>query len=78
MVDVIDLREPIERGQAVAAFEVDGRAPDGRWQLLGVGTTIGYRRLLTIPPTRLVGLRVSITDAVRRPEPLRIGCFAPG
>ncbi|MBM3885094.1 MAG: alpha-L-fucosidase [Gemmatimonadetes bacterium] len=78
MVDVIDLREPIERGQTVAAFEVDGRAPDGRWHRLGVGTTIGYRRLLTIPPTRLVGLRVSITDAVRRPEPLRIGCFAPG
>lgn len=76
-IGLVDLREPIALGQAVAAYRLEGRTADGRWHLLSRGTTIGYRRLLTVPPMRLAGLRVAITDAVMRPEPLRVACFAP-
>ncbi len=77
MVGIVDLREPIALGQAVAAHQLEGRTADGRWQVVSRGTTIGYRRLLEVPPMRLVGLRVTITDAVTRPEPLHVGCYAP-
>jgi len=77
MVGIVDLREPIALGQAVAAHQLEGRTADGRWHVVSRGTTIGYRRLLEVPPMRLVGLRVTITDAVTRPEPLHVGCYAP-
>jgi alpha-L-fucosidase len=70
-VGVVDLREVIEEGQRVAAYRLDGRV-DGRWQELSRGTTVGYRRLVRIAPTRLDAVRITVTDAVEAPLPTKI------
>jgi alpha-L-fucosidase len=74
-IGIIDLREPIARGQCVAGYRIEGL--DGaRWRELSVGSTIGYRRLTEIPPTTLRAVRVTITDAVEPPQPLDIRCYS--
>ena len=75
-VGIIDLREPIEHGQAVAAYRVEGRT-DAGWRVLAEGTTIGYRRLLPITPTRIAAIRVVVGDAVGAPREMKVGCYAP-
>ncbi|MFC6158525.1 alpha-L-fucosidase [Kribbella jiaozuonensis] len=47
-INVLDLRENIEAGQQVEEFAVDALI-DGSWAEIARGTTIGYRRLLTLP-----------------------------
>ncbi|HRQ78350.1 MAG TPA: alpha-L-fucosidase [Gemmatimonadaceae bacterium] len=74
-IHTIDLAEQIEEGQRVAAFTLEGY--DGHsWITLHRGSTIGYRRLISIEPRNLAGLRVEITDAVEPPIPLRIRAFS--
>jgi alpha-L-fucosidase len=74
-VGIIDLREPIAQGQAVARYRVEGRTAAG-WQLLAEGTTIGYRRLVRVSPTRVEALRVVVGDAEGAPGTLQLGCYA--
>jgi alpha-L-fucosidase len=47
-INMLDLRENIEAGQQVSAFAVDALV-DGSWTEVASGTTIGHRRLLTLP-----------------------------
>ena len=35
---------------------------DGKWELIGEGTTIGYRRLLRFEKTQAEQIRVTITS----------------
>lgn len=74
-VSVLDLREEIAKGQRIARYRVEG-SDGGAWRELVSGTTIGYRRLARITPTRLRSLRLVIEDAVEPPELVRVGCFA--
>lgn len=74
-VSVLDLREPIEEGQRVAAYRVDGF--DGAaWHTLVEGSTIGYRRLDRITPREVQRLRVVISDAVEVPLPVALRVFS--
>lgn len=68
-ISLIDLREEIERGQAVARYVVEGRT-DAGWRSLANGTTIGYRRLHRIPPARVRAVRVRVLEAISTPRPL--------
>ncbi len=74
-VSILDLREEIAKGQRVARYRVDGR-DGGAWRELVRGTTIGYRRLERVAPTRVRALRLVIEDAVEPPDLVRVGCFA--
>jgi alpha-L-fucosidase len=74
-VSIVDLREDITRGQRVAEYTLEGLVGD-RWQVLTRGTTIGYRRIERFPTVTVRGLRVSISDARHRPEPIQISAFA--
>jgi alpha-L-fucosidase len=74
-VGIVELAEPIESGQAVAKYRVEGH--DGaRWLLLASGGTIGYKKLDRITPTRVRRLRVTIDDAVEPPRPVRLVAYA--
>jgi alpha-L-fucosidase len=74
-VGIIDLREPIAQGQAVATYRVEGRTEAG-WQPVAEGTTIGYRRLVRVASTRVKALRVVVRDAEGAPGTLQLGCYA--
>ncbi len=56
---VLRLQEPIEQGQAIESFEIDGETTEG-WRTLARGTTIGYCRLLRIPRATYQQLRITL------------------
>lgn len=73
-VGIADLREPIEEGQRVARYLLEGN--DGtRWLPLSSGETIGCRKLDRFPAGRIRGVRLRILDAVDRPRPVRLGLY---
>ena len=74
-VSILDLQEDITKGQRVARYRVEGN-DGGAWRELVRGTTIGYRRLERVAPTRVRALRLVIEDAAEAPELVRVGCFA--
>jgi alpha-L-fucosidase len=61
--DIVDLREAIERGQAIARYRVDAWN-GGRWATISHGTTIGHRKLDRVRPTRTDRVRVVVEEAV--------------
>jgi len=73
-VSVLDLREAIEEGQRVARHAVMGRV-EGTWREIARGTTIGHRRLHTIKPTTVTGLRLAIEASIGEPGPVAVAAF---
>jgi alpha-L-fucosidase len=71
---LIDLREPIERGQVIARYVVEGD-DHGNWRELCRGTTIGCRRLDRVagPPIRRI--RVHLEGADTAPPPVRVAVY---
>jgi alpha-L-fucosidase len=72
---IIRLEEPIETGQAIARYSVQGSNDGVNWRDLSKGTTIGYTRLDRFEPVIVRRVRVVIEDAVAAPEPVRIKLF---
>jgi alpha-L-fucosidase len=58
------LQEQIRRGQRVEAFTMEVQDPDGQWRKLAEAATIGYKRILAVPETSAVNLRIRF-DAYR-------------
>ena len=59
--DLLSLAEHIDEGQHVAAYRAEADDGSGAgWRLLHAGTTIGHRRIVAFPPTRIDRLRVTI------------------
>lgn len=61
-INVVLLQEDIARGQRVESFRVEARV-GGQWQLLGEGTTVGYKRMLRFPTIEAEALRITIESA---------------
>ena len=61
-INVVLLQEDIARGQRVESFRVEARV-GGQWQLLGEGTTVGYKRMLRFPAVEAEALRITIGSA---------------
>lgn len=58
-INVVQLQEDISKGQRVEKFLVEAFS-EGRWQTLGEGTTIGYKRMLRFPEVTADSLRLRI------------------
>jgi alpha-L-fucosidase len=54
----IVLQEQIKRGQRVEAFTIEVQDPDGQWRKLAEATTIGYKRIVSVPETGAMNLRI--------------------
>jgi alpha-L-fucosidase len=75
LFDRILLQEPIREGQRVSGFRVEMEGKDGAWDLLARGTTIGYKRILRIPPVSAARLRVVVEQAIHPPSIARVGLY---
>jgi alpha-L-fucosidase len=42
----------------VEAFTIEAEQPDGTWQKLAEATTIGYKRIVAVPETSAIHLRI--------------------
>ena len=62
-IGVIRLEEPIERGQSVTSFELEGAADGEDFTPIARGTTIGYARLERFAGRRVRQVRLTIAGA---------------
>ena len=69
------LEEPIERGQMVARYSLQGAGDDRTYRQLSRGTTIGNARLDRVTATDVRYVRVEIEEAVAPPERLRVELY---
>ncbi len=60
-IHYISLMENIALGQRVRAFEIEAMI-DGRWTRIGVGTTIGHKRILSINPVSTDLIRIHFME----------------
>jgi alpha-L-fucosidase len=60
----IVLQEQIRRSQRVEAFAIEVQEPDGRWRQIAEATTIGYKRIVAVPETSAMNVRIRF-DAYR-------------
>lgn len=61
-VKYVELRENLNHGQRIETHLIDARKPDGTWQNVSAGTTVGNRRIVRVN-VRTDALRVRITFA---------------
>ena len=69
------LEEPIEKGQMVARYALQGAGEDRTYRQLSRGTTIGYARLDRVTAADMRYVRVEIEEAVAPPERLRVELY---
>jgi alpha-L-fucosidase len=74
-VSIADLREDITHGQRVAHYTLEGR-DEKDWKVLKRGNTIGCRKLDRFNATTVRHVRLTITEAVDTPRPVKLGLFA--
>jgi alpha-L-fucosidase len=60
--DRVVLQEPIALGQRIATFEIEAWAAS-RWERIGFGTTVGSKRIVTVPLTTADRIRVVVHHA---------------
>ncbi|MBR6457818.1 MAG: hypothetical protein IKS71_04385 [Bacteroidales bacterium] len=72
------LQEDIRLGQRISGFTVEAWV-GGAWTEIARGTTVGYKRILRLPPTAASRLRITITGAHDVPILSEVGVyFDPG
>ncbi len=69
------LQEYIPLGQRVYSFTVEAMSEDGQWTEIARETTIGYKRIVLVPQTTAVALRVNITGALACPVLNRLALY---
>ncbi|MGH7713869.1 MAG: alpha-L-fucosidase [Gemmatimonadaceae bacterium] len=74
-IGIVRLMEDITRGQAIARYTTEGLV-SGAWRGLARGTTIGYCKLDRFAAANVSSVRVTVEEAVARPEPLRISAYS--
>ena len=72
--NVLKIRERIELGQRVEAWEVDAWS-NNSWLPIGGATTIGHQRWLNLPTTTTSRLRIRFTSALADPRIAEVALF---
>ena len=72
--DRIILQEPIHLGQRICGFEIDIMRSNG-WETVFKGTTIGYKRILSIPKVKTNKIRLRIETANNTVAISNVGLF---
>ena len=77
-IALADLREPIEHGQVVSQYTVEGShaSTPGAWQVLARGTTVGYRKLDVFTPATVRHLRITLRTIAPLAQPLQVAVYA--
>ena len=75
LFSILELKEYIPLGQRIRSFVVEIPDGGGKWRTLAEGTTVGYRRLLRIPPVRARRLRVRILSSKASPVLCGVGLY---
>lgn len=66
-VDTVILQEDTAKGERIREFRIEAKTPNGSWQQLGTGTSIGHKRILPVPSTTTDTVRLITTASVGMP-----------
>lgn len=72
--NILQLGEYIKWGQRVEKFEIQVKE-DGQWIPISAGTTVGYKRILTMPETKANHIRIVITESRVQPYIDKVGLY---
>ncbi len=72
--DTIVLQENIALGQRVAEFSVEADTAEG-WKEIAHGTTVGYKRILSVPKTEAGKIRVKFVRTLAAPVISEAGVY---
>jgi alpha-L-fucosidase len=75
LFSIVELKEYIPLGQRIRSFAVDVPGENGEWSTVAEGTTVGYRRLLRIPPVSGRRIRVRILSSKSSPILCGVGLY---
>jgi alpha-L-fucosidase len=70
----IVLQEPIQLGQRIASFRIEAWT-NGAWTSIAEGTTVGYKRILSVPLTSSDRIRVTVLDGRGTPLLAEVGVY---
>ena len=54
---------------------IEGRAPGGEWAQLGVGQSIGHKRIQSFARQKLAAVRLRLTKSIALPAIRRLAVF---
>lgn len=72
--NILQFGEYIKWGQRVEAFDLQVQK-DGQWVSVASGTTVGYKRIITMPETHANHIRVVISQSRVQPYVDKIGLY---
>ncbi len=61
-VNTVVLQEDITKGQRVEDFTVSAMV-DGNWEVVGSGTTVGYKRMLRFPAVEATAIKLTVNQS---------------
>ncbi len=69
------IQEYIPLGQRITDFNVEALGTDGVWRTIARETTVGYKRLIPVPVTEAVAIRINITGSLACPVINKVGLY---
>ena len=78
-IAIADLREDVAHGQVVARYTLEGGSSRSGtdWRPISSGTTVGFRKLDRVEPTRVRKLRLTLETVAPLARPVQLRVFAP-
>lgn len=76
-IDHFILMEDIRSGERVREFVVEGLR-NGKWQSLALGTAIGHKLIMSVPPTEVSAVRLRVARSAAEPQIRKLAVYAAG
>lgn len=73
-INTLMLQEDIAKGQRIESFRLEGEK-EGKWKLLGEGTTVGYKRLVRFPEQTVSRVKITVTASRNDFNLLNVGAY---
>jgi len=76
-IDTVILQEDTAKGERIREYRLEGRS-NGAWQSLGIGTSVGHKRIEPVPPATVDAVRLVATQHVGTPYLRTLAVFDTG
>jgi len=78
-IAIADLREDVAHGQVVARYTLEGGSSRSGtdWRPVSSGTTVGFRKLDRVAPTRVRKLRLTLETVAPLARPVQLRVYGP-
>jgi len=75
IIDIV-LMEEISGGERIRAYEIQGLAEGGNWQLLCSGQSVGHKRIERFESVKVSAVKLHVTESIAEPKIRTFAVFA--